>query len=78
MAEGGVSARRSTSVPHGNERSYSFLQAVGSMLVYCCRSTNATYVNSSTSAASWIACKGAFIPDPPHGKPLMAATALGS
>ncbi|GFX17615.1 uncharacterized protein TNCV_474151 [Trichonephila clavipes] len=44
---------------------HSFLQAVGSTLVYCYRSTNVSFVNLSTSAAPWIACKGAFIQDPP-------------
>ncbi|GFX98392.1 transposable element Tcb2 transposase [Trichonephila clavipes] len=37
---------------------------VGSTLVYCYRCTNVSFVNSSTSAAPWIACKGAVIQDP--------------
>ncbi|GFW33892.1 hypothetical protein TNCV_3589771 [Trichonephila clavipes] len=40
--------------------------------------TNVIFVNSSTPAASWIACKGAFIQDLPHGKPYTAASATGS
>ncbi|GFT37328.1 uncharacterized protein TNCV_1127501 [Trichonephila clavipes] len=36
------------------------------MLVYCYRCTNVGFINSSTSASPWIACKGAFIQDPPH------------
>ncbi|GFU39454.1 uncharacterized protein TNCV_3454901 [Trichonephila clavipes] len=67
--EGDVNERRSTLAPHGGELQYSFLQAVGSTLVYCYRCTNVGFVNSSTSAAPWIACKGAFMQDPPHGKP---------
>ncbi|GFU85868.1 hypothetical protein TNCV_2036991 [Trichonephila clavipes] len=57
---------------------YSFLQAVGSTLVYCYMCTNVGFVNSSTSAAPWIVCKGAFIQDPPQGKPSTAASAMGS
>ncbi|GFX91686.1 uncharacterized protein TNCV_3682721 [Trichonephila clavipes] len=56
----------------------SFLQALGSTSVYCYRCPNAGFVNSSTSAALWIACKGAFIQDPPHGKPSTAAFAMSS
>ncbi|GFV83303.1 uncharacterized protein TNCV_1900291 [Trichonephila clavipes] len=37
--EGDVSARRSTPAPHDGKRPYSFLQAVGSTLVYCYRCT---------------------------------------
>ncbi|GFU99568.1 uncharacterized protein TNCV_4082891 [Trichonephila clavipes] len=55
--EGDVSVRRLTSAPHDGEGTYSFLLAVGSMSVYCYRCTNAGFVNSSTSAAPWIACK---------------------
>ncbi|PRD32856.1 UNVERIFIED_CONTAM: hypothetical protein NCL1_19210 [Trichonephila clavipes] len=32
--------------------------------IYSYRCTNAGFVNSSTSPAPWIACKGAFIQDP--------------
>ncbi|GFV51932.1 uncharacterized protein TNCV_1322851 [Trichonephila clavipes] len=67
--EGNVSARRSTPTPHGDEWPYSFIQAVGNQLVYCYGSTNVGFVNSSTSAAPWITCKGAFIQGPPHGNP---------
>ncbi|GFS49916.1 uncharacterized protein TNCV_3676371 [Trichonephila clavipes] len=45
----------------------------GSTLVYCYRCTIVSFVNSSTSAAPWISCKGAFIQDPPHGKRSTAA-----
>ncbi|GFV50779.1 uncharacterized protein TNCV_2214401 [Trichonephila clavipes] len=44
-----------------NDRS----QAVRSTLVYCYRCTNVGFVNSLTSAAPWIVCKGTFIQDPP-------------
>ncbi|GFV16972.1 uncharacterized protein TNCV_1768831 [Trichonephila clavipes] len=47
-------------------------------LVYYYRCTNVGFINSSTFAAPWIACKGAFIQDPPHGKPSTAASAMGS
>ncbi|GFW01231.1 uncharacterized protein TNCV_4514301 [Trichonephila clavipes] len=40
--------------------------------------TGVLVLTSSPSAAPWIACKGAFIQDPPHGKPLTAASAMGS
>ncbi|GFW00772.1 uncharacterized protein TNCV_2305451 [Trichonephila clavipes] len=53
-------------------------QAVGSTLVYCYKCTNIGFVNPSTSAAPWIACKGAFIQDPPHGKLSMVASAMDS
>ncbi|GFX72482.1 hypothetical protein TNCV_4060791 [Trichonephila clavipes] len=69
--------RRSTPDLHGGERPYSFLQAAGSALVYCYRCTKVGFVNSSMFAASWIVCKGAFIHDPPHGKPSTAASAMG-
>ncbi|PRD27108.1 UNVERIFIED_CONTAM: hypothetical protein NCL1_36267 [Trichonephila clavipes] len=36
----------------------------------------ATVVMSNSSAAPWIASKGAFIQDSPHGKP--SASAMGS
>ncbi|GFT51715.1 hypothetical protein TNCV_4870361 [Trichonephila clavipes] len=42
------------------------------------RCTNVGFVNSSMSTAPWIACKGAFTHDPPHNKPFMAASAMGS
>ncbi|GFU34169.1 uncharacterized protein TNCV_3199611 [Trichonephila clavipes] len=61
--EGDVSVRRLTFAPHGGERPYSFLQAAR-----CYRCTNVSFVNSSTSTAPWIACKGAFIQDPLHVK----------
>ncbi|GFU84056.1 hypothetical protein TNCV_679551 [Trichonephila clavipes] len=35
------------------------------------------FINSSTSAPPWIACKGTLIQDLPHGKPSMAASAMG-
>ncbi|GFV86698.1 uncharacterized protein TNCV_3964281 [Trichonephila clavipes] len=76
--ESDVSARRSTPTPHGSEGPYNCLQAVGSTLVDCYRCTNVSFVNSSTSAATWIAYKGAFIKDPLRGKPSMAASAIGS
>ncbi|GFX77029.1 transposable element Tcb1 transposase [Trichonephila clavipes] len=41
-----------------------FLPEVGSTLIYCYRCTNVGFVNSSTSASPWIACKGAFTQDP--------------
>ncbi|GFS84714.1 transposable element Tc1 transposase [Trichonephila clavipes] len=44
-------------------------KAVGSTLVHCCRCTNAGFVNSSMSAAPWIACKGALIQDPLTANP---------
>ncbi|GFX99742.1 hypothetical protein TNCV_257811 [Trichonephila clavipes] len=50
----------------------------GSTLVYCYRCTHVGFVNSLTSAASWIAYKGAFMQDPPHGKPSTDASAMGS
>ncbi|GFU51897.1 uncharacterized protein TNCV_3734061 [Trichonephila clavipes] len=40
--------------------------------------TGVLMLASSTSAAPWIVCKGAFIQDPPHGKPSTAALAMGS
>ncbi|GFT48263.1 uncharacterized protein TNCV_4708361 [Trichonephila clavipes] len=55
--EGDISVRRSTPAPHGGELPYSFLHAVSSPLVYCYRCTNVGFVNSSTSAVPWIACK---------------------
>ncbi|GFU57798.1 hypothetical protein TNCV_1281461 [Trichonephila clavipes] len=48
--------------------------AYSSTLIYCYMCTNVGFPNSSTSAAPWIACKGAFIQDTPHGKP---STAVG-
>ncbi|GFV36764.1 transposable element Tcb2 transposase [Trichonephila clavipes] len=39
----------------------SFLEAVGSTLIYCYRYINVVFVNLSTSAAPWIECNGAFI-----------------
>ncbi|GFW56395.1 hypothetical protein TNCV_2089021 [Trichonephila clavipes] len=54
-----------------------FSRQFGSMLVYCYRCTNVVFVNSSTSVAQWIACKGTFIQDPPHGKPSTAASTMG-
>ncbi|GFT76023.1 uncharacterized protein TNCV_1255331 [Trichonephila clavipes] len=45
---------------------------------HCYRCTNVGFVNSSTSAAPWNACKGDFIQNPPHGKPSMAASVVGS
>ncbi|GFW55034.1 uncharacterized protein TNCV_2786491 [Trichonephila clavipes] len=59
-------------------RVWNFIPAVGSKLVYCYRCTNVGFVNSATSAGSWIACKGALIRDPSHGKPLTAASTMGS
>ncbi|GFU28446.1 uncharacterized protein TNCV_1938341 [Trichonephila clavipes] len=56
----------------------SFIQAVDSTLVYCYSCTKVGFVNSSTSAAPLIACTGAFIQDPPHGKPPTAASAMAS
>ncbi|GFW64683.1 transposable element Tcb1 transposase [Trichonephila clavipes] len=68
--QGNVSVRRSTPAPHGGESSMvSVLQAVCSPQVFCYRCTNVGFVNSSTSTAPWIACKGAFIHNSPHGKP---------
>ncbi|GFW11547.1 uncharacterized protein TNCV_3810661 [Trichonephila clavipes] len=61
MTEGDVSGRRSPPVPHAAEGPFSFLQAVGSTLVYCYRCTNVGLVNLWTSAAPWIACKNVFI-----------------
>ncbi|GFX42815.1 uncharacterized protein TNCV_2931071 [Trichonephila clavipes] len=55
-----------------------FPQAVGNTLVYCYRRTNVGFINSSASAAPWIACKSVFTQDPPHGKPSIAASAMGS
>ena len=76
--EGDVSARRSKFTPHGGEWPCSFLQVVGSTLVYLCRCTNVGFVNSSTTAAPWTTCKGSFIQDPPHGKPSTVVSAVGS
>ncbi|GFU39741.1 hypothetical protein TNCV_1949421 [Trichonephila clavipes] len=42
------------------------------------RCTNVGIDNWSTSATPWIACKGAFIQDPPHGKPSTAASSMSS
>ncbi|GFX11391.1 uncharacterized protein TNCV_2804521 [Trichonephila clavipes] len=53
-------------------------KAVGSTLVYDYKFTNVSFVNSSTSAAPWIAYKGVFIQDPPHGKPSTVASVMGS
>ncbi|GFT69554.1 uncharacterized protein TNCV_1298011 [Trichonephila clavipes] len=39
---------------------------------------NVGFVNSSASAAPWIACKSAFKQDPLHGKPSTAASAMSS
>ncbi|GFT09570.1 hypothetical protein TNCV_4947511 [Trichonephila clavipes] len=61
----------------GNDITASSRQ-LGSTLVYCYMCTNVGFVTSSTSAAPWIAYKGAFIHDPPHGKPSTAASAMGS
>ena len=77
-AEAYVITPRSTLAPHGGEWPYSFLQAIGRMLVYCYKCTNAGLVNSCTSAKPWTTCKGAFIQDPPHGKSSTAASAMGS
>ena len=71
-------ARRSTHVPHGDEWLHSFLQAVGNMLVYCYKSTIVGFVYLTKSAVPWTVCTGTFIQDPPHGKPFMAASAMGS
>ncbi|GFW94959.1 uncharacterized protein TNCV_1464571 [Trichonephila clavipes] len=60
-----------------NDRT-TLLQAVDSTLVYCYRCTNVRFVNSSTSAAPWVACKGVFIQDPLRGKSSMAASAMSS
>ncbi|GFV64719.1 uncharacterized protein TNCV_1636721 [Trichonephila clavipes] len=60
-----------------NDRSASSRQ-FGSMLFYCYMCTNIGFVNSLMSAATWIPCKGAFIQDPPHGKPSTGASAMGS
>ncbi|GFT29525.1 histone-lysine N-methyltransferase SETMAR [Trichonephila clavipes] len=57
---------------------YSFLQAVDSTLVYSYRCTNVGIVNSLRFAAPLIACKCAFIQDPPHGKPSTDTSAMGS
>ena len=75
--EDAVNARRSTPVSHSGEWPYSILQAVDSTLMYCYRCTNIGFVNSSTSATPWTACKSAFIPYPPHGK-ASTASAMGS
>ncbi|GFW25201.1 uncharacterized protein TNCV_2262591 [Trichonephila clavipes] len=64
--EGDVSMPQLTPAPHGGELQYSFLQAVSSMLVYCYRCTNFGFVKS----LRWIVCKGAFIQDPSHDKPM--------
>ncbi|GFU19389.1 uncharacterized protein TNCV_3032991 [Trichonephila clavipes] len=37
-------------------------------LVYCYRCNNVRFVNSLTSAAAWMACKGAFVQHPPQNK----------
>ena len=58
--EDDVSARRLIPAPHGGEWAYSFSPAVGITLVYCYRCTNATFVNSLSSAAPWTARKGAY------------------
>ncbi|GFX64434.1 hypothetical protein TNCV_4043241 [Trichonephila clavipes] len=42
-----------------------------------CWSTGVLMSASSMSAAQWIVCKGAFIQDPPHGKPSTATSAMG-
>ncbi|GFU88684.1 transposable element Tc1 transposase [Trichonephila clavipes] len=42
-------------------------------VIYCYRCTNVGFVNWLTSAAPWIACKGAFIQDPPHGVIVLGA-----
>ncbi|GFW80239.1 hypothetical protein TNCV_461451 [Trichonephila clavipes] len=47
--------------------------ASNSALVYCYRCTNVGLVNSSTSAAQWVSCKG-----PPPCKPSTAASAMSS
>ena len=75
---GDVSARRWTPASHNSEWPYCFLQTVDSTLVYCYRCINVGFFSSSTSAAPWTACKGAFMQSPPHGKPLTTASAMGS
>ncbi|GFT36189.1 uncharacterized protein TNCV_4778251 [Trichonephila clavipes] len=50
--------------PTGGEESYSFIQVVGNTLIYSYRCTNVGFVNSSTSAAPWILCKGVFMHHP--------------
>ena len=49
---------------------------IGSTLFECYRCTNVDFVNLLTSAAPWIACKGAFIQDPLHDKSSTAASAV--
>ncbi|GFT58292.1 hypothetical protein TNCV_2118091 [Trichonephila clavipes] len=67
MTEDDISVRQSTPAPHGGEWPYNFLHEFGSTLVYCYIWTNVDFVNSLTSTAPFIACKGAFIQNPPHG-----------
>ena len=75
-----VRARQSTPAPHGCELRHSFHQAVGNTLVYSCKCIVAVLLScsfvNSTSAAPWTACKGVFIQEPPHGKPLSAAPSM--
>ncbi|GFW27991.1 hypothetical protein TNCV_768711 [Trichonephila clavipes] len=71
MTEGNVSARRSTPA---NDCTASSRQLAA-------RWSTATVVlmsASSTSAAAWIACEGAFVQDPSHDKPSTAESAMGS
>ncbi|GFW69206.1 hypothetical protein TNCV_1819601 [Trichonephila clavipes] len=60
-----------SSLDHGSK-------VVDSSLVYGYRCTNVGFVNSSTSSATWIGSKGAFIQDPSHDQPSTAAFAMGS
>ena len=76
--EGNISTWRSTPAPHGDEWPCSFFQAVGSKFVYCYRCINVGFINSSTSAAPWTACKDAFIMEPLHSKPSTAVSAMSS
>ena len=53
-------------------------KALGSTMVYWCRCINIGFDNSSTNAALWTACKGAFMKDTLHGKPSTVAFRMGS
>ncbi|GFX90719.1 hypothetical protein TNCV_3195371 [Trichonephila clavipes] len=57
-----------------NDRTASYRQ----LAVRWLTCTNVGFVNSSTSAVPWIACRGAFIQEPSNGKPSTVASAMGS
>ena len=77
MTEGDVSVRRSTLAPHGVEWLHSFLQTVGSTLLFYYRCTKVGFVNLSTSAAPQTA-QGYLYTGSPSRQTIETASAVGS